>query len=70
MAFNSRLRPASGLTSADFSEIFNPVIRTEYAKPDVYRAPVNQQAVMLRAIEALRIDHVPRIEEVDSLTHG
>lgn len=45
---------ASALDGIDVTQLFNPVVRGQYANNVVFSAPVNREDLMLRAIEALR----------------
>lgn len=49
----------SALNSRELTQLFNPVVQTQYVNNMVFTAPVNTQASLLRAIEALRAPTAP-----------
>jgi hypothetical protein len=45
---------SSAISTDDMAALFNPLIRTQYANNTVFQAPIDQQAEIIRASEALR----------------
>lgn len=50
---------SAGMSSRELTQLFNPVVRTQYANNMVFTAPVNPQDSLMRAIEALRVAPAP-----------
>lgn len=73
--FSLRFVGAAASGEEDLSQLFNPIVRAHYANNMVFAPPVDRQAEMQRAIEALRasekevVDHTKAPEAVPA-AHG